>query len=148
MATPTGFDWGNADHMTYTPNGGPADVDGIAVADNGTLTTDELTQDVKASTYLGIISVEDNSGACDGNVTIFILGPDADKDGEGYESPTDDAPSVVGVIDQGQNKTHRRVFSVPGSQYPKFKVHALNEAGQEIALTINYYQSDVPAAEA
>ena len=138
----TGYNWGSAAHCVD----GSGDIDDRAVADNGTVITNEISQDVKASTFIGVKTIEDNTGACDGNVTFYVLAPDADPDSEGFESATDDAPFVGAVIDQAHNKTQRAHFTVPGVVYPKFKVHCLNEAGQGIALTINYYQSTVPMA--
>lgn len=138
----SGVNWGAAAHLTYSTG---TDIDGIAVADAGTLTSDELSQDVKAVTYISVVSYEDNTGAPDGNVDVYILGPDADPDGETYQSATDDAPWQT-VIDQSQNTTHRVTFAVPGYAYPKLKVYVENNCGQEVAITINYYQGTWPAA--
>jgi len=139
----TGFNHGANTHLTY--NSG-TDIDDIAIADNGTLTSDAVDLDNKQGRVYALKTIEDNTGATDGNVTVYVLSSDFDPDSEGYESAVDDTPSVAAVIDQAQNKTHRRAFSVLGSQFPKHKIHVLNEAGQEIALTVNYVDITIPAA--
>ncbi len=139
----TGYKRGTATHLHHS---GGTDIDETAIADNGTLTTDPESNDVQAGCYIGVKTVEGNAGACDGNVTFYVLGTDADEDGVTWENPMDDTPIVMAVIDQGQNKTHVDKFFVPGHQFPLFKIHCLNEAGQQIAVSINKYQITVPPA--
>ncbi len=139
----TGYNHGAGTHLHHSAG---TDIDETAIADNGTLTTDVEDNDVLHGCYIGVKSVEDNTGACDGNVTFYVLGNDADEDGVTYENPMDDTPIVMAVIDQGQNKTHVDKFYVRGDQFPLFKIHCLNQAGQQIAVSINKYQITVPPA--
>lgn len=138
----TGFQWGDAQHCTYNDG---TDVDGIAVADGSDLTTDEIDNDTKAFTNIGVKLVEDDSGSTDGTVDISILGKDHDPDGETYQDPANDDVFQVSV-EQSQNTTHVKEINVPASAYPAFKVHVDNGCGQEVDVTLNYIQSDVPAA--
>lgn len=139
----TGFSQGSVTHLTWDTG---TDIDGLAIADNGTLVSDAVSLDNKHSRVYSIESIEDNTGACDGNVTVYVLASDLDPDSEGYQSATDDVPYVGAVIDQVQNKTQKATFMVMGCQLPRHKIHTLNEAGQEIALTINYVDITIPAA--
>lgn len=139
----TGFQRGAAEHLEYS---GGTLWDGVVIADNGTITSDEVDNDVLHGCFIGVISVEDNTGACDGDVFFMVLAPDADPDGEGWESPTDDSPYVGAVIDQVQDKTQRAHFYVRGDSFPKFKVYCLNESGQELNITVNRYAISIPPA--
>jgi len=138
----SGYNWSAAAHATYSTG---TDVDGIAVADAGTLTTDEISQDTKGSTAVCVISVEDDTGVCDGNVAVYILAPDMDPDSEGWQAITD-ASAQAFAIDQVQNTTERLPFTIHGVDMPKFKLHIVNDAGQEVAITINIEQTTIPAA--
>lgn len=138
----TGYNWSTAAHLTYSTG---TDIDDIAVADEGSLTSDELDLDGKAACEISVKTVEDNTGACDGNVNVYVLGTDNDPDSEGWQDK-DDPGVIAGVLDQDQNATERLVLAVDPDQYSKCKVHVYNQAGQEIALTINYNTATVPPA--
>lgn len=137
----TGYNWGAAAHVTYNTG---TDIDDIAVADEGTLTSDEVSLDGIAACEVSVKTIEDNTGACDGNVNIYVLGSDNDPDSEGWQDSADGVPHYT--IDQAQNATERLRFSVDPVQYGSFKVYVYNEAGQEVALTINYRTATIPAA--
>jgi len=125
----TGYNWGTAAHATYS-TGTP--VDDVAVGDTAALTTDEISNDVKGSTEVSVKTIEDNTGATDGNV-------------KGWQD-SGDINVMQFAIPQAQNATERLVFTVLGVQYSKFKVYVYNDCGQEVALTININQSTIPVA--
>ena len=146
----TGYKQGSVAHLLYSA-GSP--IDGVAVADQAVLTSDAVSLDLLATRVYSVTVVEDNTGACDGNVIISILGSDLDPDSEGYQAgPTTgsvytDAVMSGGIIDPVQNTTRiSPPISVSGSQCPRHKVHVLNDGGQELAVTINYVDIDVPPA--
>jgi len=138
----TGYNWGTAAHATYSTG---TDVDDIAVGDTAALTTDEISNDVKGSTEVSVKTIEDNTGATDGNVNVYVLGTDNDPDSEGWQD-SGDINVMQFAIPQAQNATERLVFTVLGVQYSKFKVYVYNDCGQEVALTININQSTIPVA--
>lgn len=128
------FSHNTARHATYSSG---TEVDGIAVADEGTLTTDVISLIDKYAVEVSVVTEEDNTGACDGNVNVYILSSDNDPDSEGWQDKDD--PGVQSfVVDQAQNATERLVFTLCASQYTQFKLHVYNQAGQEVAVTINY----------
>ncbi len=134
----TGYDWGAVAHATY--NSG-TDFDGVAIADTGSEVTDVISNDVKAATEVGVVAVEDNTGACDGDLTISILAPDHDPDSEGFQDTNDKVTQFM--ITPAQNTTRRLTFLV---MHSKFKVHVENQAGQELVVSVNYRQATIPAA--
>lgn len=137
----TGFDWDALKHATYNTG---TDFDGVAIADAGTQTTDVIDNDTKAATEIAIISVENGTGATDGDVIVSILGSDLDPDSEGYQNSGDNVFKID--IAQAQSATERRRIVVPADSYSKFKVHIENQCGQEVAVTVNYRQATIPAA--
>jgi hypothetical protein len=138
----TGYNWGTAAHITYSTG---SDIDGIAVADEGTLTSDAVSLDGKAACEVSVVTYEDNTGACDGNVNVYVLGTDNDPDSEGWQDSAD--PGVMAyAIDQAQNATERLVFSIDPQQVSRFKIYVYNQAGQGIALTVNYNTATIPVA--
>ena len=148
----TGYKQGSVAHLLYSA-GSP--IDGVAVADGAVLTSDAVSLDLLATRVYTVTVVEDNTGACDGNFYISILGSDLDPDSEGYQAgPTTGATPVYtdavmsgGIIDPVQSTTRiSPPISVSGSQCPRHKVHVLNDGGQELAVTINYVDIDVPPA--
>lgn len=138
----TGYNWSAAAHLTYNTG---TDIDDIAIADEGTLTSDELDLDGKAACEISVKTIEDDTGACDGNVNIYVLGTDNDPDSEGWQDK-DDLGVLSFAIDQAQNATERLVFALDPKQISKAKIYCYNQAGQEIALTINYRTATIPAA--
>jgi len=138
----SGYNWSAAAHATY---GTGTPFDDVAIADEGVQTTDEISQDIKGSTAVCVMTLEDNTGACDGNVNVYILAPDMDPDSEGWQDK-DDASVQGFAIDQAQNATERLCFTIHGVDMPKFKVHIYNQAGQEVAVTINIQQTTIPLA--
>lgn len=116
------------------------------------LTSDELDLDLKAGCEIAVYVVEDNTGACDGDFYISVLGSDLDPDGEGWQSgPTTgpvytDVVASGGVIDPVQNTTRKHRFSISPADFGSCKIHVLNDSGQQLAVTINYRTADIPVA--
>ena len=140
----TGYKGGAYAHATISA----AAVDGTAVADNASITTDAIDNSVTTARVGYTVSVglvEDNTGAIDGVVTVGILGSDFDPDSEGYQIATD--PFWKFTVTPIQNvEVTAAPFAVYGDTYPKFKVYLLNEGGQELAVTINLCPITVPVA--
>jgi len=113
-----------------------ADIDSTAVADAAQLTSDELSLDGYAGAEIGVASVEDNTGACDGDVTVYVLGYGA----TGWQT-IDDSLHIGDTIDQDQNATMRAHFVVDADRYSSFKVLVDNQCGQEVAISIKYKRS-------
>ena len=129
-----------------------ADVDDTAVADQAAITCDVVELQTKASCEIGVVVVEDNTGACDGNVYISILRTDNAEDAEAFQvGPTTgpvftDAVWVAAVIDPVQNTTRRATFTIMGMQVSRFKLHILNDGGQTLDVTASYKLSTIPVA--
>ena len=108
----------------------------VAVADEGDLTSDAISLDGKVACEISVTCVEDNTGACDGNVYIYIC---RDVDGTNFEDFTaddNDAPALGCVIDPVQNKTRRKTFTIDAGQVSKFKIALDNDSGQELATSV------------
>jgi len=134
MAQYVGWD----DSWLFLDYSSGTDIDGIAVADEATLTSDELSLDGYLSAEIGVASVEDNTGACDGDVYVYILGYGA----TGWETITDN-PHVGAVLDQAQNTTRYKRFPISASAYSSFKILIDNDCGQEVAISIKYKRSQI-----
>lgn len=108
-----------------------------ALADEADLTSDAISLDGKVACEISVRAVEDNTGACDGDLYIYIC---RDLDGTNFEDFTadddNDQPTLMAVIDATQNKTRSKTFTVRADEVSKFKVAADNDSGQELALTV------------
>lgn len=144
----TGYNYGALTHFEISA----ADVDGTAIADGAVATCDLVDQDGTVGTTVVVSIIEDNTGACDGNFIISLLGTDLDPDGESYQAgPTTGSvfTDVVWstIIDPVQNTTRTcPPFFVSALDYPKYKLHFLNDAGQEVTVTANFVVHTVPVA--
>jgi len=133
------IDWDDA--FSFLDYSSGTDIDEIAVADAASLTSDELSLDGYDGAEIGVASIEDNTGACDGNVEVYVLGYGA----TGWET-IDDAPWSPAVIEQEQNATNYAHFSVSASRYSAFKVLVYNDCGQQVEISIKYKRSQVGSA--
>lgn len=144
----TGYNWGA--FLEFAVSATP--VDGTAVADGAAITCDAVDLDGYAACQVAVKAVEDGTGACDGDVYISVLSSDLDPDSEGFQvGPTTgpvytDAVASAGIIDPVQSTTRTTSFSISPSQISKFKLHILNDAGQEVAITANYRLATIPRA--
>lgn len=129
------YDWDAA--WTVVDYNSGTDWTSIAIADEGDLVSDALSLDGKAGCEISVTCVEDNTGACDGNVYVYVC---RDIDGTNYEDFTadddNDAPALGCRIVPVQNKTKRKTFFVDAGQVSSFKVAVDNDSGQELAVSV------------
>jgi hypothetical protein len=140
----TGHNWGSYAFVQESSS----DWDGDLLADNATDTSDVITVDTKSAIMVGMIFVEDNTGAINGVVTVAVLGT---WDDTTYE----DAPTTGGgqvgnplkfTVTPVQNDTVVLVFSLDPRDYNLFKIAVLNESGQELAVSVKYKTATIPVA--
>ena len=136
----TGYDWGA---WAFAKDGAGGDWDADALADNATLTSNtSISLDVKAACEVGIALYEDNTGAIDGVVTVFVLGSGG---GIADEETTIGSPQSF-TITPVQNDTVYKRITVDPASYGDFKIAVLNEGGQEIAVSVKYRTATIPVA--
>jgi len=130
-----GYDWGAWGYVQKSA----ADWNDDALADAGTETSDAIDLDNKVAASIGVKLVEDNTGAIDGVVTVYILQATGDDGGgtEEYEE-TDVGAPLAFTITPVQNDTVRKAFSVNPAMFQKCKVAIENQGGQEVAVTVEY----------
>lgn len=138
----TGYNW-DAAWTAWVQPGEGGDWTANALADNATETTGTaVSLDGIAAMEISIAAVEDNTGAIDGVVTVFVLG---DVDGTNYEETTIGNPFSF-TFTPVQNDTVYIRFRILGSDFSNVKLAILNEGGQEIAITAKYRQATIPVA--
>lgn len=136
----TGYNWGA---YAFAKDDGGTDWDADALADNGTETSNTaIDLDVMAACEVGIIATEDNTGAIDGVVTVYVLGT---PDGTNYEETTIGSPYSF-TFTPVQNDTVYLSFPVDPKNYGSFKIAIKNEGGQEIAFSVKYRTATIPVA--
>ena len=126
--TAHGFNWGALAFVDYNTG---SDIDAVLVNDEATLTSDEVSLDNLAACEIGVSCVEDNTGACDGNVYVYVLGYGA----TGWQAIADDLVPIV-VIQQDQNTTRSKSFSINPQDYGSFKLLIDNDCGQQVAVSV------------
>jgi len=139
----SGYNWGAWGYVQKSSSNWNDD----ALADNGTETSDEIDLDNKAACEIGVTLVEDNTGAIDGVVTVYVLGACGDDGGAGtvFEETTVGNPWAF-TVTPVQNDTVRVRFNVSPAHYGTCKVAILNEGGQELAVTVEYRTATWPPA--
>ena len=136
----TGYDWGA---WTFAKDDGGTDWDADALADNGTETSNTaISLDTIAACEVGIALYEDNTGAIDGVVTVFVLGSGG---GIADEETTIGSPWSFTITPEHDDTTYKR-FSVDPGHFGSFKIAILNESGQELAVSVKYRTATVPVA--
>ena len=113
----TGYNWGS---WAFVQDAEPSDWNAEALADNGDETSGTaISLDGKAACIVGIGLTEDNTGAIDGVVTVYVLGE------------TDVAYEAIGAgnpwqftITPVQNDTVYTQFSISPAHYDNFKIAA------------------------
>lgn len=139
------YDWDAA--WTVVDYNSGTDWTSVAIADEGDLTSDAISLDGKAACEISVTAVEDNTGACNGLLYIYLC---RDVDGTNYEDFTadddNDAPALVGVITPVQNKTKRRTFTIDAGEVSSFKIAVDNDAGQELAVSVKVRFATVATA--
>ena len=134
----TGYTWSAYGFVQKSAGDWSAD----AIADAATEIGDSTSIDGKAAAVVTITAVEDNTGAIDGDVTVFILG---DIDGTNFEEETIGTPFNVSFTPV-QNDTVRVVIPVDPRVYKNFKVSVENQGGQELAISVRIATADIPVA--
>ena len=136
----TGYDWGA---WAFAKDGAGGDWDGDAIADSANLTSNtDIDLDVIAACEVGVVLVEDNTGAITGEVTIYVLGDGAGVQDEeiGVGSPFSFNVTPV------QNDTVVKRFMVDPAAFGTFKIAIANDSGQELATSVKYRTADWPPA--
>ena len=140
----TGIVWGS---WAAVQKSGTGDWTALDVADNGNAGSAEIAFGTKAAIKIGYFLVEDNTGAIDGDVTIWILNETANGDWQLYDV-TVLAPYRFRVRPV-QNKTYRDWITLyAGSWGDSIKLWILNESGQILTTTFAFQTGDVPVASA
>lgn len=129
------YDWDAA--WTVVTYGAGTPWTAFDIADEVDQVSDALSLDGKAACEISVVVVEDNTGACDGDVYVYVC---RDTDGTNYEDFTadddNDSPALACVIDATQNKTRRKTFSVLASEVSSFKVAVDNDSGQTLTTSV------------
>lgn len=135
----TGFNWGT---WAFVQDADPSDWDAEALADSAAeISGTAISLDGKASCIIGVGLAEDNTGAIDGDVTVFVLG----ETDVAYEETTIGSPFQF-QITPVQNDTVYKQFSISPQNYDNFKIAVFNGAGQELAVTVKYKTATIPVA--
>ena len=135
----TGYNWGA---WAFVQDADPSDWNAEALADNATETSGTaISLDGKAACIIGIGLYEDNTGAIDGVVTVYVLG----ETDVAYEETTIGSPWSF-TITPVQNDTVYKQFAIDPKYYDNFKIAVKNESGQELAVTVKYKTATIPPA--
>lgn len=133
----TGYNWGSWAAMQKSAGDWTSD----ALADAGTETGDATSLGGIAAMEISIAAAEDNTGAIDGVVNVYVLG---DCDGTNYEETT--TASYSFSFEPVQNDTVYVRFRLLGSDFSSIKLALNNDAGQELAMTVKYRTATIPVA--
>ena len=137
----TGYNWGA---WAFVQDDDPDDWDATALADNATETSGTaISLDSKAACIIGVAAYEDNTGAIDGVVTVYVLG----ETDIAYEETTIGSPYSF-TFTPVQNDTVYVQFAIDPKYYDNFKIAIKNEGGQEIAFSVKYKTASIPVATA
>lgn len=135
----TGYNWGA---WAFVQDADPSDWDAEALADNATETSGTaISLDGKAACIVGIGLYEDNTGAIDGVVTVYVLG----ETDVAYEETTIGSPWSF-TITPVQNDTVYKQFAIDPKYYDNFKIAVKNEGGQALAVSVKYKTATISAA--
>ena len=135
----TGYNWGS---WAFVQDADPSDWDAEALADAATETSGTaISLDGKAACIVGVGLYEDNTGAIDGDVTIYVLG----ETDVAYEETTIGNPWCFNITPV-QNDTVYTQFSISPAHYDNFKIAVENQAGQALAVTVKYKTATIPVA--
>lgn len=134
----TGYNWGA---WAFVQDDGSTDWDADLLADNATEIGQAISLDGIAACIIGVAAFENNTGAIDGVVTVFVLG----ENDIAYEETT------IGVaykftFTPVQNDTVHLQFNIDPKYYDNFKIAILNEGGQELAMSVKYKTATIPVA--
>ena len=137
----TGFDWDAA--WTFVQDDDPDDWDASALADTATeVGGSSVSLDGKAACEVGITLYEDNTGAIDGVVTVYVLGSGG---GIADEETTIGSPWAFTITPVQDDTVYKR-FSIDPSMYGSFNIAIENQSGQTLAVSVKYRTATVPVA--
>lgn len=135
----TGYNWGA---WAAVQDADPSDWTDEALADNATETSGTaISLDGKAACIIGVGLAEDDTGAIDGVVTVYVLG----ESGVAYEETTIGSPWSF-TITPVQNDVVYKQFAIDPKYYDNFKIAVKNEGGQDLAVTVKYKTATIPVA--
>ena len=144
----TGHNWGA---WVFAKDDGGTDWDADLLADDGgagpgstgTETSNtSIDLDTKSACEVGIALSEDNTGAIDGVVTVYVLG----SGGGIADEQTDIGNAWAFTITPVQNDTVYTRFHVSPAVYGDFKIAVWNASGQQLAVSVKYRTATVPLA--
>jgi hypothetical protein len=137
----SGYNWDAA--WSFVQDSDPSDWNADALADAATeISGTALDMDGKAACDISIAAYEDNTGAIDDVVHVYVLG---DIDGTNYQDTSDDGAYSF-TFTPVQNDTVYKRFRLLGSDWTKFKIAIFNDSGQEIAFSVRYKMATIPPA--
>lgn len=127
---------------TFNPNWDTSwtatSIDETVIADDASeVIDDEIDNDDKAATEVSI-TVTYGTVAEQG-VVVRVL---RDVNGTDFEDPEADYPWGFQMPYGAEATTHRN-FTVPGHHISKFKVHILNESGDDVEASVLYKQATI-----
>lgn len=115
----------------------------FSMADNATQASDALSLDDHAAAMVSLEWEDQNSGAIDGDVNLYIF---RDINGTLYES-TGSTYSPFGiVVNVVADTTSGAVIWLDAGQYKSFKVGVTNESGQDGDATLKIIYADITTA--
>lgn len=134
----TGYTWDSYAFVQKSAGDWSSD----AISDTATEIGDSTSIDGKAAADVSITATEDNSGAIDGVVTVYILG---DIDGSNFEEVGIGNPFSI-AFTPIQDDTVRILIPIDPRMYKNFKVAIENQGGQELVFSVRIATADIPAA--
>jgi len=143
----TGHDWGAWAFIDYNVG---TDVDGIAVADEAALISDEISLDKKSACEIAVKLVEDDTGAV---ASPWVLIQILRGDGVVWQAAATTGPVHVDetlefTMQPVQAATRLQVFPIDPRDMGSLKVNVVNDCEQELAVTLRIRTADIPVASA
>ena len=139
----TGYNWGAWQFAKDSAGGDWNGDDTALIADNDTeISNASISLDGIAACEVGIELTEDNTGAIDGVVTVYVLG----YGGTGWEKLGPVPWSFT--VTPGTNYTLYKRFGVDPGSYGEFKIAMFNESGQTLETHVKYRTATIPVATA
>ena len=136
----TGYDWGE---WAFATDGAGGDWDADVMSDAGSLTSNtSISLNTIAACEVGFALAEDDTGAIDGVVTVYVLGSGG---GIGDEEIGIGSPWSFTITPVQDDVVYKR-FDVDPAAYGDFKVAVANESGQTLAVSVKYRTATIPVA--
>ena len=136
----TGYNWGA---WAFVKDDAGTDWDADLLADNAAeISNTAISLDNVAACEVGIALYENNTGAINGVVTIFVLGSGGGIADEEYTIGSPYSFTITPVT----NDTVYKRFSVDPGSFGSFKPAVFNESGQELAVSVKVRTATIPVA--